>query len=102
MKIYAGHEVQFLEWGLWMIAVGCSLIQPTLMIFCVMESFCEGMGLAYLTFQMGAEDLHMGGMSATHHLNSLLWIIVLVCHSYWQLLSDQSASASSILATAQK
>lgn len=33
---------------------------------------CEGMGLAHLTFQMGVEDLHMGGMSVTHHLNSLL------------------------------
>lgn len=33
---------------------------------------CERMGLAYLTFQMGAEDLHMGGMSVIHHLNSLI------------------------------
>lgn len=33
---------------------------------------CEGVGLAYLTFQMGTGDLHMGGMSVIHHLNSLL------------------------------
>ena len=34
--------------------------------------FCEGMGLPYLSFQMGAEDLHIGWMSAIHHFNSLL------------------------------
>lgn len=106
---YARYEVQVLWWVLWTISLNFSLHQPPLLMFSAMESVVkEWDWLTQLSRQeqkfCTGEICHAGCVSqlVRHHLNSILWIIMFVCHSYWQLLSDQSPSASSILATAQK
>lgn len=72
MEFYAGYEIQVS--GMRFVNDSSRLFPDPANSYNIQSQgeLCEGMGLAYLIFQMGTEDLHMGGMSVIHHLNSRL------------------------------